>query len=250
ERTVRSIPEFVDRVLVVDDGSADGTASVARALLDPRVQVVSHAQNRGVGAALCTGYRLALAAGMDAVAVMAGDAQMHPDDLLALLTPVVSGQVDYAKGDRLSHPEVRARMPWTRHVGNCALSALTRLAIGLPVSDSQCGYTVLSRRALERLPLDALWCGYGYPNDLLGWLRNTGATIRDVTVRPVYGQEQSGIGLRHALLVIPYVLLRVLWRRVLFAFAQQTLPRATEMRADAAYSAEINALPVLPSARR
>jgi glycosyltransferase involved in cell wall biosynthesis len=252
ERTVRSIPEFVDRVLVVDDGSTDATASVARALLDPRVVVVSHGLNRGVGAALCTGYRLALAAGMDAVAVMAGDAQMHPDDLLALLTPVVSGQVDYAKGDRLSHPEVRARMPWTRHVGNCVLSALTRFAIGLPVRDSQCGYTVLSRRALERLPLDALWCGYGYPNDMLGWLRSTGATIRDVTVRPVYAQEQSGIGLRHALLVIPYVLLRVLVRRVLFAFAQQQLPRprAAAVHGEAGYSAEMRALPVLPGARR
>jgi len=222
ERTLRSIPAFVDCVLVIDDGSGDGTAGVAGAVPDPRVRVVRHARNRGVGGALRTGYRLALDLGVDAVAVMAGDAQMHPDDLLALLLPVLSGEVDYAKGDRLSHPEVRARMPWTRHVGNCTLSVLTRLATGLPVRDSQCGYTVLSRRALERLPLHALWRGYGYPNDLLGWLHSAGATIRDVTVRPVYGQELSGIGLRHALIVIPFVLLRVLLRRALFALAQRS----------------------------
>jgi glycosyltransferase involved in cell wall biosynthesis len=250
ERTLRSVPAFVDRVVVVDDGSADATASVARSVGDPRLVVVSHSSNRGVGAALRTGYRLALDAGMDAVAVMAGDAQMHPDDLLTLLMPVVSGEVDYAKGDRLSHPEIRARMPWTRHVGNCVLSALTRLATGLPVRDSQCGYTVLSRRALERLPLDALWRGYGYPNDLLGWLRSTGATIRDVTVRPVYGQEQSGIGLRHALLVIPYVLLRVLLRRLSFAFAQPDAARIVSEHGDAPYVSEISALSAVPSARR
>lgn len=243
ERTLRSIPAYVDRVWVIDDGSADGTAAVACAFGDPRVEVVRHVRNRGVGAALGTGYGFALAAGMDAVAVMAGDAQMHPDDLLALLAPVLNGEVDYAKGDRLSHPEVRARMPWTRLLGNCALSVLTRAAIGLSVRDSQCGYTVLGRRALERLPLYALWRGYGYPNDMLGWLHAAGATIRDVTVRPVYADERSGIGLRHALLVIPFVLLRVTLRRVLAALGQG---RASAPPAP--YSAEI--VPVLPSMRR
>jgi glycosyltransferase involved in cell wall biosynthesis len=249
ERTLRSIPAYVDRVWVIDDGSSDGTADVACAVDDGRVEVVRHPSNRGVGAALGTGYRFALAAGVDAVAVMAGDAQMHPDDLLALLGPVLSGEVDYAKGDRLSHPEVRARMPWTRLLGNCALSVLTRAAIGLSVRDSQCGYTVLSRRALERLPLHALWRGYGYPNDLLGWLHGAGAIICDVTVRPVYADERSGIGLRHALVVIPFVLLRVLLRRALAALGQDTA--ALE---PAPYAAEIAAVApvvaVLPTLRR
>ena len=253
ERTLRSIPAYVDHVLVVDDGSRDATAQLASAVCDPRVQVVRHARNGGVGAALRTGYRLALDLGMDAVAVMAGDAQMHPDDLLALLTPVLAGHADYAKGDRLSHPEVRERMPLTRHLGNRALSVLTRFATGMPVRDSQCGYTVLSRRALERLPLQALWRGYGYPNDLLGWLQTTGATVQDVTVRPVYGQELSGIGLRHALLVVPFVLARVLLRRMRFAFADRRedayRPRAA-LRDAAPRPAEIAALPVLPGARQ
>lgn len=252
ERTLRSIPGYVDQVLVIDDGSRDGTARVAGAVADPRVQVVRHVRNGGVGAALRTGYRLALDLGMDAVAVMAGDAQMHPDDLLALLSPVLAGHADYAKGDRLSHPEVRARMPWTRQLGNRVLSAFTRLATGMPVRDSQCGYTVLSRRALERLPLNALWRGYGYPNDLLGWLQTTGATVQDVTVRPVYGQELSGIGLRHALIVIPFVLLRVVLRRALFARARHERWRAhaAPLREVAPHPAEIAVVPVLPGARR
>jgi glycosyltransferase involved in cell wall biosynthesis len=212
-RTLRSVPAFVDHVVVVDDGSPDGTAAAARAVGDPRVEVVSHLANRGVGAALKTGYALALGSGADAVAVMAGDAQMHPEDLRQLVLPVVRGEVDYAKGDRLSHPTVVRAMPIARFAGNHVLSALTRLATGLAVRDSQCGYTVIGRRALAALPLHALWEGYGYPNDLLGWLRLTGARVRDVVVRPLYGDEQSGIRLRHALMVIPLLLLRVWLRR-------------------------------------
>jgi dolichol-phosphate mannosyltransferase len=139
---------------------------------------------------------------------------MHPDDLRGLLAPVLRGETDYAKGDRLSHPQARTLMPRARYVGNHLLSALTRVSTGLSVRDSQCGYTAITRRALERLPLAALWDGYGYPNDLLGLLRIAGARVRDVVVKPVYGDEKSGIGLRHALLVIPFVLLRVISRRL------------------------------------
>ena len=212
--TLRTIPAFVDRVLVIDDGSQDGTAEVARALRDPRVQVVRHARNRGVGAALKTGYHRAFDAGADIVAIMAGDGQMHPDDLLPLLAPVLRGDADYVKGDRLSHPHARARMPRMRFLGNHVLSALTRACTGSRVRDSQCGYTALSRRALDRLPLADLWDGYGYPNDLIGWLCAAGSPVRDIVVRPVYATERSGIRLRHALIVIPFVLARVLARRM------------------------------------
>lgn len=211
--TLAGVPAFVDDVFVIDDGSVDATAERARAAGDARVRVVRHASNRGVGAALKTGYRAAFGAGADAVAVMAGDAQMHPGDLPALLAPVISGEADYAKGDRLSHPEVLARMPLGRFLGNHALSFLTRLCTGAPVRDSQCGYTVLARRALGGIALDGLWEGYGYPNDLIAALARARLVVRDVVVRPVYADESSGIGLRHALLVIPFVLLRALARR-------------------------------------
>jgi glycosyltransferase involved in cell wall biosynthesis len=213
-RTLRTMPAFVDRILVVDDASRDGTSAVVRAVGDPRIQLVRHTRNRGVGAAIKSGYLHAFLGGADAVAVMAGDGQMHPDDLPALLDPVLRGEVDYSKGDRLSHPDVRARMPLARFIGNHLLSALTRAVVGVEVRDSQCGYTALSRRALSRLSLTALWNGYGYPNDLLGHLSLARVPLSDVVVRPVYGAEKSGIGLRHALLVIPFVLSRVLLRRV------------------------------------
>jgi len=214
--TLASVPSYVDDVVVVDDASTDDTSARALAFGDARVRVVRHAHNRGVGGALKTGYGAAFAAGADAVAVMAGDAQMHADDLPALLAPVLSGEADYAKGDRLSHAEVRARMPLARWLGNHALSLLTRLCTGVRTRDSQCGYTVLGRKAAARLELDMLWDGYGYPNDLIAALGRKGLVVRDVVVRPVYADEVSGIGLRHALIVIPFLLARALARRVAF----------------------------------
>jgi glycosyltransferase involved in cell wall biosynthesis len=219
ERTLRTMPAFVEHIVVIDDASADRTSEIALGIGDPRVQVVRHAVNRGVGAALKTGYRCAFDAGADVVAIMAGDGQMHPDDLLPLLVPVLRGDADYVKGDRLSHPQVWSRMPRMRLVGNHLLSALTRACTGSRVRDSQCGYTALSRRALESVRLSELWDGYGYPNDLIGRLYAAGAPMRDIVVRPVYGAEQSGIRLRHALVVIPFVLLRVLARRIAMALS-------------------------------
>jgi glycosyltransferase involved in cell wall biosynthesis len=226
--TLRGMPAYVDHVVVVDDGSGDDTVRCAAAVADadPRLCVLQHAHNAGVGAALRTGYLHALGLGAEVVAVMAGDGQMHPEDLPALLAPVVSGEADYAKGNRLAHPEVVRRMPLSRLLGNHILSWLTRLATGLSVHDSQCGYTALHRRVAEQLPWHALWSGYGYPNDLLGKLQLLDARVCDVVVRPVYADEQSGIRLRHALFVVPYVLSRVLRARL--ARAAGVRPRAPQ----------------------
>lgn len=214
-RALGSVPAWIDRVVVVDDASTDDTALRAEAFGDPRVVVVRHARNRGVGAAIATGYAVAFGEGYDIAVVMAGDAQMDPEDLPSLVEPIVEGRADYAKGDRLSWPGARRDMPAARFVGNHVLSLLTRWTTGLGVRDSQCGYTALAYQAARRLELERLWPRYGYPNDLLGHLAQLGARVADVSVRPVYRDEVSGIGWWHALVVIPFVLLRVLLRRML-----------------------------------
>jgi len=213
ERVLLAIPSYVDHVVVVDDGSTDATSSVARAVDDPRVELHRHATNRGVGAALRTGYRLAFAAGADIAVVMAGDAQMDPADLPRLLdaTPLDG----YAKGDRLSWPDARAAMPWTRWLGNHVLAGLTRIATGVDVRDSQCGYTALTRQAAERIDVSRMWPGYGYPNVLLAELAGAGVPIREVPVRPIYADEQSGIRAQHALVVIPGLLARIALQRAI-----------------------------------
>ena len=99
--TIRSIPEFVDRILVVDDASLDNTADAVRGLAEPRVELIEHERNLGVGAAILTGYRRALAERIDVTAVMAADAQMDPGDLETLVRPVARKEVDYAKANRL-----------------------------------------------------------------------------------------------------------------------------------------------------
>ncbi len=134
---------------------------------------------------------------------MAGDGQMHPDDLPALLAPVVSGAADYAKGNRFAWPGAWRAMPPVRVAGSVVLSLLTRLASGYwHVFDSQCGYTVVSRQTLAAIGPERMFARYGYPNDLLARLAAVGARVVDVPVRPVYGPEWRS-GLRPARVALP-----------------------------------------------
>jgi glycosyltransferase involved in cell wall biosynthesis len=217
--TIRSIPGFVDHVIVVDDGSRDATGAIARRAARRAsgrgagrgggrpLEVIAHAENRGVGAAIATGYARALALGAEATAVMAGDGQMDPADLPNLLLPVVTGAADYAKGNRFAWPGGWRRMPPVRLGGNAVLSLLTRLASGYwHLFDSQCGYTVASRRALAAIGPDRMFARYGYPNDLLARLSAAGARVVDVPVRPVYGPAWRS-GLRPARVALPLALL-------------------------------------------
>jgi glycosyltransferase involved in cell wall biosynthesis len=207
--TVRSVPTFVDDIFVIDDASSDDTSARAKAC-DRDVSVIRHDENRGVGGAIATGYRLALAAGADIAVVMAGDGQMDPEDLPSLLAPIADGNADYVKGNRFKHPEIWTAMPKTRIVGNIVLSAATRVTSGYThVFDSQCGYTAIHRRAIAAIDLDVLWARYGYPNDLLSRLYVAGVRVVDVPVRPIYGDHwRSGINLGTALHPLPWVLLR------------------------------------------
>lgn len=211
------MPSFVDDVIVVDDASRDATVDLAEAAgraSGLRISVLRHQDNRGVGAAIATGYRAGRARGADVIAVMAGDGQMHPDDLEAVVRPIVRGEAAYVKGNRLRYPGAARLMPTARLVGTAALAFLTRHASGLAqLGDSQCGYTAISARAVDALDLDALWPRYGYPNDLLGALARVGLPIEEVTVRPVYRGEASGLRPWH-LATIGYVIGRVAYRRL------------------------------------
>ena len=211
--TLEGVPTFVDHIIVVDDASLDSTREVVRATERP-IEVIEHESNQGVGAAIATGCRQALLAGADVTAIMAADGQMDPVDLPALLAPLIAGEADYVKGNRLGWPAASKSMPWHRWLGNCLFSLLTRHAVGVDVHDSQCGYAALTYRAKQVLDWDRLWKGYGYPNDLLSCLTLCGLRVQEVLVRPVYGSEQSGIRLRHILFSIPFVIVRAWLRRV------------------------------------
>ncbi|HMI99777.1 MAG TPA: glycosyltransferase family 2 protein [Gaiellaceae bacterium] len=215
--TLAGIPPFVDRILVVDDASRDGTARVAheRAGEDRRIEVLVHDRNGGVGAAVITGYRRALEEGIDVTCVMNGDNQMDARDLEAISGPVARGEVDYAKANRLFTGRAWELIPHTRYLGNAVLSLLTKIASGYwHVADSQSGFTAIGLPTLNLLDLDNIYRRYGFPNDMLVHLNVLNARVRDVPSRPIYGVgERSGIRLRRVVPTISWLLVRgFLWR--------------------------------------
>ncbi len=213
--TLAGIPGFVDRIFVVDDASRDATAERARATGDPRVEVISHDRNLGVGAAILTGYRRALAEEIDVTCVMAGDNQMDPADLEAIAGPVARGEVDYAKANRLFTGRAWELIPRTRYLGNAVLSLLTKIASGYwHVADSQSGYTAVGRPTLDLLDLDRIYARYGFPNEMLVHMNVINARVRDVPSRLVYGVgESSGIRLRRVVPSISWLLTKAFfWR--------------------------------------
>jgi len=199
-QVIETMPSFVDRIYIVDDLSQDKTKETVLPYVekDPdRVCLIAHTSNKGVGGAIVTGYKRARDEKIEAVAVMAGDAQMDPGDLERIVMPVVQGEADYVKGNRLFRGESWKMIPHHRYLGNSVLSLLTKIASGYwHIADSQTGYTAISLTALNTLDLDAVYARYGMPNDLLIKLNICNFKVRDVSVRPVYNiGEKSGIRL-------------------------------------------------------
>lgn len=217
-KVLSTLPGFVDKVIVVDDCSRDRTAEIVREvkLKDPRIILISHQKNQGVGGAISAGYETALKESMDVVVVVAGDAQMDPNDMLNLVLSVALGEVDYAKGNRLFRGESWKMIPHYRYLGNAFLSLFTKFASGYwHIADSQCGYTAISSAALKTLDLKSIYKRYGMPNDLLIKLNILNLKVRDVPIRPIYGQgEKSGIRLWKLIPAISWLLLRGFFQRM------------------------------------
>jgi glycosyltransferase involved in cell wall biosynthesis len=218
---LETLPPIVDRIIVVDDASRDGTSQVlveAAQRFKERLHVIRHERNGGVGAAIVTGYRAALTSGGDnqLVAVMAGDAQMDPEELPRLLLPLVRGEADYTKGNRLFTGEAWRVIPRHRYFGNAVLSLLTKIASGYwHVADSQSGYTAITGEALRVLQLDRLYKRYGFPNHLLVELNNYDFRVRDVPVRPIYNiGETSGISLTRVVPTLSWLLVKCYFWRI------------------------------------
>jgi glycosyltransferase involved in cell wall biosynthesis len=216
-RVVETMPELVDHIIIVDDASTDGMADVVRTLqaAHPRIELIRHEKNQGVGGAIATGYKWARDREVDIAVVMAGDAQMDPNDMPALLDPVVDDLADYSKGNRLVTGEAFRKIPKVRYFGNAALSLLTKIASGYwRVADSQTGYTAINRRALRAIEWDEMFKRYGQPNDLLVRLNVAEMRVIDVPVEPVYNVgERSGIKIRKVLFTIGWLLVKLFfWR--------------------------------------
>ena len=217
-RVIETMPEFVDKIVIIDDCSSDRTSEVIKlhpGMAAGHVKLILHKQNQGVGGAIATGYKWSRDNGFDIAVVMAGDGQMDPLDLPAIIDPIVDGEADYTKGNRLVTGEAFKKIPKVRFFGNAALSLLTKIASGYwHVADSQTGYTAINKAALQVIDWDSMFKRYGQPNDLLVKLNVANIRVVDVPIKPVYNLgEKSGIKIHKVIFSIGSLLVRLFfWR--------------------------------------
>lgn len=214
EKTIKSIPRYVKKIYIVDDCSTDNTPKIIKSLNSSRVLYVRHEKNRGVGAAIVTGYKLALGDDIDVIAVMAGDNQMDPEQLPRLILPIIENKADYTKGNRLINKNFLHGMSKWRFFGNVVLTMITKIGSGYwHITDPQNGYTVISRKALERIDLDSIYHYYGYCNDILIKMNTIGMIVEDIAMPSRYGDEKSKIKYgRYMIKVAPMIFKGFLWR--------------------------------------
>jgi len=195
----------VSQIYVVDDACPEHTGAwVQHASRDSRIEVLFHPHNLGVGGAVKTGYRAALAGGADIIVKIDGDGQMDPSLILDFLRPILSGEADYTKGNRFFDLEDVRGMPTARLIGNGVLSFMTKLSSGYwDLFDPTNGYTAIHRSALERIPLHKVADRYCFESDLLFRLGTLRAVTVDVPMQARYGSETSSLVIRT---VIPQLL--------------------------------------------
>lgn len=212
------MPEFIDYIVIINDASADNSAEILAELAqkNSRVVVLTHDVNKGAGGGIVTGYKWCRDNNVDIAVTMDGDGQMDPDDLPNLLRPIVEGEADFTKGNRLISGEAYKAMPKVRYFGNAALSMLTKIASGYwHVADSQTGYTAINKDALKAIDWDKMYTRYGYPNDRLTCLNIYNFRVVDVEIRPIYNiGEVSKMKIRKAAFSIGYLVVKLFFKRM------------------------------------
>jgi dolichol-phosphate mannosyltransferase len=191
----------VSAIYVVDDCCPEGSGAFVKARIhDPRVQVITHTENKGVGGAVVTGYQAALKDGMEIMVKIDGDGQMDPVLLPQFIAPITQGQADYTKGNRFFDLEQINQMPTIRLIGNAGLSFMSKLSTGYwDLFDPTNGYTAIHRSVALRIPYGKISQRYFFETDMLFRLNTLGAVVADVPMDAKYGDEQSSLKIRKVL---------------------------------------------------
>ena len=218
---LNGIPSFVRHIIVVDDASPDSSADLvaAAAKRNRRILLIRHEANQGVGGAMVTGFKKALELGAEIVIKLDGDGQMDPQYIPALITPLIAGEADYAKGNRFRDFASLQQMPLIRRVGNLGLSFLTKAATGYwNIFDPTNGYFAIRTELLKQLPLDKIDKSYYFETSMLSRLYLLGAVVQDVTIPARYRNEISSLSIRRVLFEFPYKLVNTFFRRMILRY--------------------------------
>ena len=214
---LRGIPDFVSWIVVVEDCSPDATAAIveAESRRDPRIRLLRHEENQGVGGAVLTGYAEAHRLGAEIVVKMDSDGQMDPAQLPALIGPIVRGEADYTKGNRYLHARQLRSMPLARRIGNLGLSFLTKLASGYwNIFDPTNGYTAIHAALIPLLNTEGIGRRYFFESSMLLELSLLRAAVRDVCIPARYGEETSNLSIAKTLRQFPLALAKGFCRRI------------------------------------
>ena len=193
---IESIPDFVDKIIVVNDGSSDDTQHIVENKIKKNNKIeLINLSGKGVGSAIDAGHQKLLVTLQKPFVstVIAGDGQMDVKNLSDVIEPIIQNEADHVKGNRFQHSGGTGNMPITRKFASKILAFFTTLAAGRKITDPQCGYTATSHAVLDEWDWDASWKGYGYPNYWLIELSEKSFRLKEVPVRSVYGNEKSGI---------------------------------------------------------
>ena len=202
---VRSIPSYVDKVVVVDDACPENSSDILKLSNPPKkVKILVHEINQGVGGATITGYKYCLEQNYDIVIKMDSDGQMDPSKMFKLIDPIIENRADYVKGNRFFSIDSLKQMPRIRIVGNAILSLLTKISTGYwNIFDPTNGYTAISSKCLVKIPLQKLSQRYFFESDLLFRLSIIRAVVNDVDIPARYGNEISNLKIHKV--ILPFI---------------------------------------------
>ena len=215
-----AVPARVADIICVDDACPEGSGDlIERECDDPRVRVIRHTSNGGVGAAMVTGYRAALEADADIIVKLDGDGQMDPCLIDRFVAPIASGHADYTKGNRFYRLETVQAMPAARLFGNAVLSFMSKLSTGYwQIFDPNNGFTAIDSSVLRLMPLERLARGYFFESDMLFRLNTVRAVVVDIPMNAVYGDESSSLRVSHAALHFSGMHARNFIKRILYNY--------------------------------
>ena len=219
-QVISSIGPEVQKIIVIDDACPQKSGEhVLNNVKDPRVEIISHDVNLGVGGAVKTGYMRAIELNQDVIVKIDGDGQMDTSKIVNLTTPILDGIADYTKGNRFFDVQNVRAMPTIRILGNLGLSFLTKLSSGYwRIFDPNNGFTAISKDKLNSIPLEKIDNGYFFESDMLFRLKIIDAVVRDIPLAAIYADEKSNLKLRRVLFEFPVKHFRNFAKRIIYIY--------------------------------